>query len=157
MTKAKSIRVLELREITLAKVEYKGSFQGIGKAYRKLMNWARTNGFTNSKTNKTLTIYHDDPNEVGMNNVRQSACIITHKAFEPTDEIKKIKFNAGKCAVGRYEISFFEFKDAWTEMFNWIDKNGLKISEKDAFEVYQNNSNTHPKKKTVIDICVPIE
>lgn len=157
MTKAKNIRVLELREITLAKVEYKGSFQGIGKAYGKLMNWARTNGFTDSKTNKTLTIYHDDPNEVGMNNVRQSACIITDKPFEPKGEIKKTVLNAGKCAVGRYEISFFEFKKAWTEMFEWIDQNDLKVSEKDAFEVYQNNSNTHPKKKTVIDICIPIE
>ena len=157
MTKAKNIRVLELRNITLAKVEYKGSFQGIGKAYKKLMNWARANGFTNSKTNKTLTIYHDDPNEVGINNVRQSACIITDKPFEPNDGIKKSEFCAGKCAVGRYEISFFEFKDAWTEMFDWINKNDLKVSKKDAFEVYQNNSNTHPKKKTVIDICVPIE
>lgn len=63
MTTAKNIRVLELREITLAKVEYKDSFQGIGKAYGKLMNWARANGFSNSKTNKTLTIYHDDPKD----------------------------------------------------------------------------------------------
>ena len=40
-------------------------------------------------------------------------------------------------------------------MFNWINKNELKVSKKDAFEVYQNNSNTN--SKTVIDICIPIE
>jgi len=157
LTKAKHIKVLELRNATLAKVQYKGSFQGIGKAYRELTNWGRIHGFNNSKTNKTLTIYHDDPNQVGINNVRQSACIITDKPFDPTDRIEKIEFNPGKCAVGRYEISFFEFKDAWTEMFNWVQKNGLNVSEKDAFEVYQNNSNSHPKKKTVIDICIPIK
>ena len=157
MTTAKNIRVLELREITLAKVEYKGSFQGIGKAYGKLMNWARANGFSNSKTNKTLTIYHDDPNEVGMNNVRQSACVITDKPFEPTNGIKKAELKAGKCAVGRYEISYFEFRKAWIEMFEWINRNELKVSEKDAFEVYQNNSNTHPNKKCIVDICIPIE
>lgn len=80
MNIAKNIRVLELREITLAKVEYKGSFQGIGKAYSRLMDWAIANGFSNSKTNKTLTIYHDDPNEVGMNNVRKApvSLLINH-------------------------------------------------------------------------------
>jgi len=157
LTKAKNIRILELRKVTIAKVEYKGSFQGIGKAYGKLNKWAYENGFTNSKTNKTLTIYHDDPNIVGINNVRQSACIITHKPFDPPMGISKAEFNAGKCAVGRYEISFFEFKDAWTEMFDWINKNKLKVSGKDAFEVYQNNSNMQAKKKTIIDICIPIE
>lgn len=157
MTKAKNIRILELREITLAKVSYKGSFQGIGTAYQKLMNWALANGFSDPKINKTLTIYHDDPNIVGMNNVRQSACIITDKPFIPPNGIQKAQLKAGKFAVGRYEISYFEFKEAWTEMFNWIPKNGYIISEKDAFEVYQNNSNTNPKKKTVIDICIPID
>ncbi len=157
MTKAKHIKILELRKITLAKVDYKGSFQGIGKVYRKLLSWAHVNNFSNAKTNKTLTIYHDDPNQVGINNVRQSACIITDKYFEPTNGIKKLEFSAGKCAVGRYEISFFEFKNAWTEMFEWINRNNLKISTKDAFEVYQNNANTHPKKKCIVDICIPIE
>lgn len=157
MNIAKNIRVLELREITLAKVKYKGSFQGIGKAYSRLMDWAIANGFSNSKTNKTLTIYHDDPNEVGMNNVRQSACIITDQPFEPTNQIKKEKFRAGKCAVGRFEISYFQFKKAWSEMFEWIHENGLKVSEKDAFEVYQNHSNTPSNKKCIIDICIPIK
>ena len=66
---AKKIRVLELREIIIAKIEYKGSFQGIGVVYKKLMNWARQNGYSNPKINKTITIYHNAPNEVGINNV----------------------------------------------------------------------------------------
>lgn len=136
---AKSIRILELRDVTLAKVDYKGSFQGVGKAYQKLMQWSRSNGFTNPRENKTITIYHDDPNEVGINNVRQSASIIIDKPIHD-EEIKCTDLNPGKCVVGRYEISFFEFKDAWTEMYEWIKTNKLKVSG-DAFEVYQNNSN----------------
>lgn len=155
MELAKSIRILELRDVTLAKVDYKGSFQGIGTAYQKLMKWSRLNGFTNPKKNKTITIYHDDPNVVGINNVRQSACVIIDKPIND-EEIKKTEFHPGKCVVGRYEISFFEFKDAWTEMYAWIKNNNLKISG-DVFEVYQNNSNQHPQKKCIIDICMPIE
>ena len=154
---AKKIRVLELRQVILAKIEYKGSFQGIGSVYKKLMHWARQNSFSNPKINKTVTIYHDDPNEVGINNVRQSACIITNKKFDSTDTIKKDVFFAGKCAVGRYEISFYEFKNAWMEMTEWIKENNLEVSGKDSFEVYQNNSNNHPSKKCIVDICIPLK
>lgn len=42
-------------------------------------------------------------------------------------------------------------------MFEWIHENGLKVSEKDAFEVYQNHSNTPSNKKCIIDICIPIK
>lgn len=156
MLKTKKIKTLDLRPITLAKVDYQGNFQGIGKAYQKLMYWARLHGFTNSSKNKTLTIYHDDPNAVGINNVRQSACIIVDTQIESAGDITQLDFKPGKCAVGRYEISFFEFKDAWVEMHQWIRDNNLKITG-ESFEVYQNNSNKHPSKKNIIDICIPIE
>jgi len=157
LRKAKTIRVLNLRDISLAKVEYKGSFQGIGKAYGKLMQWSRANGLTDATKNKTITIYHDDPNEVGMNNVRQSACIIVDKLVKSPEGITQSDFKPGKCAVGRFEISFFEFKNAWIEMFKWIDQNGFKASGEDSFEVYQNNSNQHPQKKCIIDICISVK
>ncbi|WP_171036994.1 GyrI-like domain-containing protein [Maribacter algarum] len=156
MSKAKKIRILDLRPITLAKVDFQGNFHGIGKAYQKLMYWVRHHGFTNSSKNKTLTIYYDDPNVVGINNVRQSACIIVDTQIESAGEITRLDFKPGKCAVGRFEISFFEFKDAWVEMHQWIRDNNLKITGK-SFEVYQNNSNKHPLKKNIIDICIPIE
>lgn len=153
MAKAKKISILELREVTLATVAYKGSFQGIGKAYAELMKWARAHGFTNSKKNKTLTIYHDDPDVVGVDHVRQSASMITDKPFEPMNNIKKLVFNAGTCAVGRYEISFSEFKDAWTEMKNFVDNHELDFSMAGSFEVYQPKRNN----KIVVDICIPVK
>ena len=156
MTKAKRIRLLNLRDVQLACVAYKGSFQGIGTAYGQLMQWARAEGFTDAKTHKTITLYHDDPAVVGMNNVRQSACIITDRDFSPMGDIKSTTLRAGKCAVGRYEITYFEFKAAWTEMVEWVKENNLKASGKARFEVYHNNSSTHPQNKCIIDICIPV-
>ena len=156
MKKIKEIRIVELRDISLAKVDYIGGFQNIGNSYKKLLNWSRANSFTNSKINKTLTIYHDDPNVVGINNVRQSHCVIVDKEIKSSGEIKIIKFTPGKCVVGRYELSYFEFKNAWIEITEWVKSNNLKSSG-DSFEVYQNNSNNHSQNKTIIDICIPIE
>lgn len=152
-----TIKILELRNTILAKVDYKGDFTGIGNAYRTLKNWSNPNGFNNPATNKTITIYHDDPNKVGINNVRQSACIIVDKEIKTTETIKQLNFKPGKCAVGRFEISFFEFKKAWEEMFDWINKNNLEKAERDAFEVYQTNANKSPKQKVIIDICIPVK
>ena len=132
------IKILELRDVTIVKVDYIGNFLGIGTAYKKLMRWSKCNGFVNPKTNKTLSIYYDNPNIVGINNVRQIACIIIDKAIKPTDEIQIKEFKPGKCAVGRYEVSYFQFKDAWSEMTNWIKEKKLKKSG-DSFEVYQKN------------------
>ena len=162
MSIAKDIKVLELKAMTVAKINYKGSFRGIGKVYSKLMHWGRENGFADANKNKNITIYHDDPNEVGMNNVRQSACLIIDKPFELTNtkEIKKMELDAGKCAVGRYEISFFKFKKAWTEMFDWVEKNNFKVSDKDAFEIYHPKSNFKSRLffyKVIVDICIPIQ
>ncbi|MEL7531038.1 MAG: GyrI-like domain-containing protein, partial [Bacteroidota bacterium] len=77
-------------------------------------------------------------------------------AIEPSGEIKSIELSPGKCVVGRYEISFFQFRNAWVEIYQWLESKNLQKSG-DAFEVYQNNSSQHPQKKTIIDICIPID
>ena len=150
----KSIRVLELRKITLAKIEYKGSFQGIGKAYSKLTNWAKKQGLINKSINKTLTIYKNDIYKVGIENLEQGASIIIDKACKPNNEVDIIEFNPGKCAVGRYElISFFEFKDIWADMKSYTDNHELEFSMSGSFEVYQPKRNN----KTIVDICIPLK
>lgn len=40
-------------------------------------------------------------------------------------------------------------------MNEWIQANNLTKKD-DSFEVYQNNPMSYSKKKTLIDICIPI-
>lgn len=98
-------RILELRPITLGQVIHKVDFQGIGKAYSKLSKWAKQNGLNNKKVNKTLTIYQNDINEVGIENLEQRASIILDKKCEPSNEVSIIEFEPGKCAVRSYELN----------------------------------------------------
>ena len=154
MKRLNEVKIIELRSITLAVVEHIGDFQGIGKAYSKLMNWAKSKGFTNDKINKTLTIYHDDFNSVQLKDLRQSASIILDKPCEPSKSVTIQDFKPGKCAVRRYELgSFLEFKDVWADMRNFIDNHELSFSMAGAFEVYQPKRNN----KHIVDICIPIK
>jgi len=139
-------RVVDLKSVLLAKIDYTGHFQGIGKVYQNLMSWAKTNNFS---SNKTITIYWNDPNIVGFNNVSQSACIITHQTIKEVGEIKNHQLPAQKCFVGRFEVSYFEFPKAWKYTTQKLKENNLKEKGTGNFEVFNS--------KKVIDICIPVE
>ena len=154
MKRLNEVRIVELRPITIAQVQHKGDFQGIGKAYSKLTKWANQQGLTDKIKNKTLTVYKNDINEVGVKNLEQGASIIVDKVCEPNNDVSLIEFVPGKCAVRRYELnSFFEFKDVWTDMKNYTDNHELEFSMTGSFEVYQPKRNN----KTVVDICIPLK
>ena len=154
MKRLNKVRLLELRPVTIAQVQHIGEFQEIGRAYSKLTKWATQHGMTDKNINKTLTIYKNDINEVGIENLEQGASIIINKTCKPNNEINIIEFKPGKCAVGRYELnSFFEFNEAWTDMKNYTDSHELEFSIAGSFEVYQPKRNN----KTVVDICIPLK
>ena len=154
MKRLNEVKLIELRTITIAQIQYKGNFQGIGGAYLKLTKWAKHQGLTDKSINKTLTIYKNDINEVGIENLEQGASIIINKTCKPNNEVNIIRFEPGKCAVRRYELnSFFEFKDVWTDMKNYTDNHKLEFSMVGSFEVYQPKRNN----KTIVDICIPLK
>lgn len=154
MRRLNAARIVDLRSITLAQVSHKGDFRGIGKAYSKLMKWAKQQGLNDQTINKTITIYHDDLYEVGIENLAQSASIILDKKCVSSNEINIKEFKPGKCAIRRYELnSFFEFKDVWADMKSFVDNHELEFSMAGSFEVYQPKINN----KTVVDICVPLK
>ncbi len=92
MRRLNAARIVDLRSITLAQVSHKGDFRGIGKAYSKLMKWAKQQGLNDQTINKTITIYHDDLYEVGIGNLAQSASIILDKKCVSSNEINIKEF-----------------------------------------------------------------
>lgn len=151
------IRIEKLDQMTLAYVSHKGDFSKIGNAYGPLMNWAGKNGLLGKPNSKTVTIYHDDPNEVGMENVRQSACLKLQTRVETSQGVAIRETSEGEYAIGSFEIGFEDFGKAWESVFSWIGENGKKHNEGDCFEVFHNNFMEHPEKKCIVDICIPIQ
>ena len=64
---------------------------------------------------------------------------------------------AGKCIVGSFEIGLNEFEQAWTGLFLWMNENGYKKADRNPYEIYHNDFNTHPEKKFILDLHIPIE
>ncbi|MBN1187102.1 MAG: AraC family transcriptional regulator [Bacteroidales bacterium] len=149
------IEVKTMPAIKVAYVTHVGSFEGIGKAYGKLMSWAGAKGLIGGET---VTCYHDNPEVTEIDKIRQSACIVLTKDVQPSGEVKTTTIQSGRHAVGKFEVTFNEFEKAWQTMMVWIAENDYIPNEKRAFyEIYRNNFKNHPQQKCIIEICVPVK
>ncbi|BDS15237.1 AraC family transcriptional regulator [Aureispira anguillae] len=149
------IEIKRMPAIQIAYVTHIGAFDQIGNAYGKLMHWAASKGLM---ANRTLTCYHDNPEVTDINKIRQSACIELTQAIHASDGVNVRTIEAGKYAVGKFELYFKEFEQAWQAMMIWVSENGFIPNERRAcYEIYCNNPKNHPKKKSIIEICVPIK
>jgi len=149
---------IEIKEMPKMKVAYISSIgaKNLGFAYQKLMQWATPKGLMNEQA-KMITEYHDSFKVTEVDKVRMNACILLNQPIETDGEIGLTCIEGGKCIVGYFEIGINEFEKSWTGLFVWMNENGYKKADKNPFEIYHNNFNEHPKKKVMVDFCIPVE
>lgn len=141
--------------LDLAYISHKGKMEAIVSIYNKLVKWATPKGLINEKT-RMVTIYHDSPKITDPNNLRISACIVLNDPIEIDGEVSLQVLAPTKCIVSRFEITPFQFQQAWESCFAYMIENGYKKSEIAPFEIYYNNAAEHPKNKFIVDLCIPI-
>jgi AraC family transcriptional regulator len=152
-----NIEIKEMPAMDLVYCRHTGDFKKIGEAYRKLMKWAGPRGLLNVPTLKTVTVYHDDPNVTALENVRQSACITVDHPVETEGEFGQFHLPSAKCVVGSFEIDASEFTEAWNAVCLWLSESGYQPADGHPFELYHNDHETHPERKFVVDICIPVK
>lgn len=141
--------------LDLAYISHKGKIEAIGSIYNQLVKWATPKGLINSNT-KMVTIYHDSPKITDPNNLRMSACIVLNDDIEMDHIVNFRVLSPAKCIVSRFEITPFQFQEAWETSFAWMTENGYKKGDKDPFEIYYNNAAEHAENKFIVDLCIPI-
>lgn len=155
MTMNVTIEVKKMPTKNVAYISYVGPFGQIGNTYGKLMRWAGPKGLLGGKT---ITVYHDDPNITDISKMRQSASIELQQDVKVSSEVNKMTLKEGSYAAGKFEIDFSEFGNAWGNMMIWVEENGYTLDvARDCYEIYHNDFNTHPEKKCIVEICVPVK
>jgi AraC family transcriptional regulator len=134
-----------------------GPFHLIGQAYEKLSQWAGPRGLYVPNVTKTATVTHDDPSVTDLDKIRQSACIIVDKDVKVEGEIGKMIIPGGKYVVGHFELGMHEFQKAWNTMCHWFTESGYQQGDGCTYELYHNDYTTHPEKKHIVDICIPVK
>jgi len=107
-----------------------------------------------SKT-KILTIFHDSFRDTPANKVRMSACVTKSSALEDS-LLDNIIIEACTCIIGDFKIDLHEFPNSWASLYAWMNTNGYKTTNQDPFEIYHNDYQTHPEKKCIVSMYIPI-
>jgi AraC family transcriptional regulator len=155
----KSVEVKELPEMTVAYIRYIGPYKGdeqlFAGLWQKLFGWAGPRGLLSNKDLKSLVVYHDDPNITSEDKLRMSVCISVPEETKVGGEIGKMKIEAAKYAIARFELDASQFQQAWDWVYSqWLPNSGYQPDDKACFEMYPEE----PKDgKFVVDICVPVK
>ncbi len=150
-----NIEIREIPALNLAYIPHVGH-ANLDQTFERLMKWAAPKGLLNSPEFKPLTIYHDSFKISVPEKVRMSACVILSEPVKVDGEICSATIDKGKYVVGHYEISAADFGKTWSDLFVWLNKNGYKTTEKNCFEIYQNDYREHPEKKFIVDLYIPV-
>lgn len=147
------IKVEEMPPMELAYVSCIGP-ENMPAAYQKLIRWATPMGLMEGA--KLVTIYYDSFKVTEASKVRMSACVLLNQPVEIEGEIGLTTIRDGRCIVGSFEIGFDEYEKSWTGLFVWMNENGYQKADREPFEIYHNDFNEHPEKKSIVDFCIPV-
>ncbi|MDR0229914.1 MAG: AraC family transcriptional regulator [Flavobacteriaceae bacterium] len=141
----------------VAYVRHTGDYRDISSSYEQLFSWAIPNGVLNQPNFKVLTVYHDDPAIVGLDRLRQDACITITKDVNVIEPLGKTMLEGGKYIVGHFEISIAEFAQAWEMMCLYVVQHNYQLRLAKSYEFHLNNFKEHPEQKVIAELCLPIE
>ena len=129
----------------------------LSSTFQNVIEWSGPKGLLRQPDFKMATIYYDSFKITAPNKVRMRACLIVDSPLKTDEHMSLITINKGLHIIAHHEINIGEFERVWTELFMWMNANGYKMRNEPPFEIYHNDFNTHPEKKCIVDLHVPVE
>lgn len=158
-----NVEVLDIEDMDVIYVRHTGAYRELGNVFPSLMNkllgWAMARDLIDMKGDmKLLAIYHDNPEITPEDQQRTSLCLGVSKDVEVSSEISKMIIPSGKYAIGHFELNADQFGEAWDYLYGeWLINSGFQPGDGLSFEMYRNDPNTHPEKKSLVDIYLPVK
>jgi len=154
--------VKELPAMPVAYLRHTGPYMNDAELFRslftRLISWAAPRGLLNFPESKLMSVYHDDPAVTEENKHRVSCCLSVPPQTEVSGEVGLMTIPAGKYALARFELAVGEYEAAWNAVFrDWLPQSGWQCDDRPCFELYHNNCDEHPEKKSILDICIPVK
>lgn len=155
------VEIRSLPEMNVAYVRHRGPYKNDAELFRslftRLMTWAGSKGLIDFPQTRVLVVYHDDPAITEETKQRVSCCISVPSGTQVDGEIGMMTVPEGRYAMARFELAVGEYEAAWNAVFHdWLPGSGWQCDDRPCFELYHNNGDERPEKKSVVDICVPV-
>lgn len=155
-------KIVDMSKQHVAYTEYVGNYDNHPEQFdvllTKLFTWADYNKLLNfPEKTKLITVLPDELNNTPQNSRRLQMAIVVPDGTKVSGQVKKMDIPGGKYGVGRFTVSDDEIGDAWNYMFEkWLPKSGLKLADRPLFQVLTNDPDSHPQRKNIIDIYIPV-
>lgn len=151
-----NIEVKKLPETHLAAVQSIG-VQNLETAYQQLISWAISENLFPKENSKMITVYHDSFKTTPPDQIKMHAGLLLKEPIEENGMVFPEVLPEGKYIIGHFEITHEEFGKAWSGLFQWMNENGFQFRKTPPFEMYHNNFQEHPEKKSMVDFYIPVE
>ncbi len=157
-----TVEVKTIPDMYLAYIRHIGSYKGdanlFKKLFSKLFKWAYARDLMNLPETKVIALYNDNPSITDENKLRTMVCITIPEDTKVDRDVGKMKLIGGKYAVAHFELGKDEFQKAWDFVYcEWLPESGFTPDDKPAFELFLNDPEQHPQKKSIFDIYLPVK
>ncbi|MEL7532261.1 MAG: AraC family transcriptional regulator [Bacteroidota bacterium] len=156
------VEIKELPAMEIAYVRHVGPYNGRSELFAGMMNqliqWGAPRGLVNFPQTQMLSVYHDDPAITDEAQLRLTVGMSVPADTKAEGEIGRMATPAGKYAVAHFEIDGDAYEEAWSAVYQqWLPDSGYQPADGPSLELYLNNPETHPEKKHIVEICVPVK
>ncbi len=162
MDLAYNVETKKIEEMSVMYLRHVGTYAGLAKKFHpmmmKLFAYAQKHTLLNDST-KLIAVYHDNPNITADEKRRTSVCLTIPAGTKIEGEFGQMTLDGGLYAIGHFSLdNGAQETAAWQLMFGeWLPNSGYQPGDGPVFEAYLNNPKTHPQKKHLIDIYLPIK
>lgn len=131
--------------------------QNLSSTLENVLEWSRTKGLLCQPDFKMATLYYDSFKITAPDKIRMRGCLLVSEPLKSDGEISTVTINKGQHIIAHHEIPIDPFERVWTALFMYVNNTGYKMRNEPPFEIYHNNFNTHPEKKCLVDLYIPVE
>ena len=157
------VEIKDISPFSALYLRHTGSYESLAAAFQpmlgKLLQYGMSNGLIGHEPLRLFAIYHDNHNITDSTQLKTSICMAVPDHVQAEDEFSKLSLPGGTYAIGHFEIATSqETREAWDYMYGqWLPESGLIPDDRYVLEMYMNDPNTHPEKKHLIDIYLPVK
>lgn len=150
---------LEIRDFeprTVAYVRHVGPYEGVGRAWGKLMMWAGMNRLLKGAP-ELLGISYDDPHLVAPERLRHDACVVVPAGTQGKGDVGIREIAGGRYAVARHVGPYSRLDETYTALLrDWLPGSGHSPRDEPCLEFYRNDPRQTPEAELITDVCVAI-
>lgn len=153
------VRIENMPDLRVAYVRSRGAYsrETIRQAFEHLWQWAIPGGYV-TRGMKVLSVMWSFRGVTPEDKLIHDACMTVSESVCPSGGIGLQQLSGGKFAVHHCEVKPDNVEDVWMSLIlNWLASSDYQPDDRPAYQIYYNDSETHPLKYAIMDLCLPIK